>query len=396
MEGGQLWLLNCLNATLDVDSGTRKAAEDALTTAATQPGYGVALAKLIVDKALPLGLRQISSVVLKQYVKHHWQEGEESYVPPTVSAEDKVIIRTLLLQMVDDSYGKIRTAVGMAVASIASFDWPEEWPELMDFLLRYLNEQTDINKVNGALKCLSLFSGDLDDIHVPRLVPILFPSLYMIVSTPQAYGPSMRRAALIILHGCISTLGVMTGVYQSETKALILPMLKAWMEQFALMLSPPVPHENPDDWGIRMEALKTLLQMILNFSKLVLAEFSVVLSPIWNTFVSCLAVYDSSCIRGVQDSFADLADSDGNEEGIEALCTQLLELLLTMVGHPRCSKILKRHVGDVAYFSICYMQMTCEQVDTWSDDANVFAADEEEVLCSCRVSGSILLAFHMI
>eukprot|EP00250_Pteridium_aquilinum_P006987 c16793_g1_i1 orf=84-3179(-) len=391
MEGGQLWLLNCLNATLNVDPGTRKAAEDALTTASTQPGYGVALAQLILDKALPLGLRQLAAVVLKQYVKQHWQEGEDNYRPPTVPSEEKVVIRNLLLQVVDDSYGKIRTAVGMAVASIASCDWPEEWPDLMDLLLRYLNEQTDINKVNGALKCLSLFSGDLDDIHVPQLVPILFPSLFTIVSSSHAYGPPMRRRALIILHGCISTLGVMTGVYQTETKALVAPMLKAWMEQFAMILSPPVPRENPDDWGLRMEALKTLMQLVLNFPKLVLSEFSVILSPLWRTFVSCLEVYESACIQGLQDSFSELADSDGNEQSLESFSVQLLELLVTIVGHPRYNKVIENHLGDVAYFSICYMQMTSEQVETWSSDPNEFVADEDEVICSCRMSGILLL-----
>lgn len=391
MEGGELWLLNCLSATLDVNPGTRKAAEDALETASTQPGYGIALAKLILDKALPLGLRQLAAVVLKQYVKQHWLEGEEKYRPPTVPSEEKIVIRSLLLQVLDDAHGKIRTAVGMAVASIASCDWPEEWPDLMDLLLRYLNEQSDINKVNGALKCLSLFSGDLDDIHVPRLVPILFPSLYMIVSSSHAYGPSMRRRALIILHGCISTLGVMTGVYQSETKALVSPMLKAWMEQFAVILSPPVPQGDPDDWGLRMEALKTLMQLVLNFPKLALSEFSVVLSPLWRTFVSCLEVYESACIQGLHDSFSELADSDGNEQSLESFSVQILELLLTMVGHPRYNKVIQNHLGDLAYSSICYMQMTNEQEETWSSDPNEFVADEDEVLCSCRVSGILLL-----
>ena len=55
---------------------------------------------------------------------------------------------SLLLQVLDDSHGKIRTAVGMAIASIASCDWPEDWPDLMDFLLRYINDQNDINKGN--------------------------------------------------------------------------------------------------------------------------------------------------------------------------------------------------------------------------------------------------------
>lgn len=33
----------------------------------------------------------------------------------------------------------------------------------------------------------------------------------------------------------------------------MVPMLKSWVEQFAIILQPPVDSEDPDDWGIRME-----------------------------------------------------------------------------------------------------------------------------------------------
>lgn len=45
----------------------------------------------------------------------------------------------------------------------------------------------------------------------------------------------------------------MSGAYQQQTKELITPMLKSWMEQFSLILTPPVPSEDADDWGLRME-----------------------------------------------------------------------------------------------------------------------------------------------
>jgi hypothetical protein len=54
----------------------------------------------------------------------------------------------------------------------------------------------------------------------------------------------------------------------------MLPMLKAWMGEIARILSPPVPSENTDDWGLRTEALKVLMRMVENFPKLVAAEFS--------------------------------------------------------------------------------------------------------------------------
>lgn len=39
--------------------------------------------------------------------------------------------------------------------------------------------------VHGALRCLALLSGDMDDKVVPTLVPVLFPCLLTIVSSPQ-------------------------------------------------------------------------------------------------------------------------------------------------------------------------------------------------------------------
>jgi hypothetical protein len=115
----------------------------------------------------------------------------------------------------------------------------------------------------------------------------------------------------------------MSGAYQKQTRALMLPMLKAWMGEIARILSPPVPSENTDDWGLRTEALKVLMRMVENFPKLVAAEFSVVLGPLWQTFVSCLNVYELASIQGTQDSYTGLADSDGSDQSLEAFVIQV-------------------------------------------------------------------------
>ena len=39
--------------------------------------------------------------------------------------------------------------------------------------------------VHGALRCLALFAGDLDDVQLPPLVPVLFPALFAIVTSPD-------------------------------------------------------------------------------------------------------------------------------------------------------------------------------------------------------------------
>lgn len=35
--------------------------------------------------------------------------------------------------------------------------------------------------------------------------------------------------------------------------ALMMPMLKPWMNQFSIILEHPVQPEDPDDWGVKME-----------------------------------------------------------------------------------------------------------------------------------------------
>ena len=41
---------------------------------------------------------------------------------------------------------------------LTTYDWPEDWPDLLPFLPKLINDQTNINGVHGALRCLLLRS----------------------------------------------------------------------------------------------------------------------------------------------------------------------------------------------------------------------------------------------
>ncbi|CAL5350037.1 unnamed protein product [Camellia sinensis] len=412
------------------------------------------------------------AVLLKQFIKKHWQEDEETFEHPVVSSEEKLgkrsgslrannfsgvecpergshvlcehiycwtlrpitaAIRRILLLLLDDSQRKICTAVSMAVASIAHYDWPEDWPDLMPLLLKLISDQTNINgvytskhifldgnplkrvkrghlaeqdkplfndinttpkknlhpvpRVHGALRCLALLSGDLDDTVVPTLVPVLFPCLHTIVSSPQIYDKTLRAKALSIVYSCTAMLGAMSGVYKTETSALISPMVATWMDQFSIIMEPPVQSEDPDDWSIRMEVLKCLNQFVQNFPSLTEMQFMVVMGPLWQTFVSSLRVYERSAIEGTEDSYEGRYDSDGAEQSLESFVIQLFEFLLIIVGSAKLVKVVANNIKELAYYTIAFLQMTEQQVHTWSLDANQYVADEDDNTYSCRISG---------
>ncbi|KAJ4710633.1 importin-9-like [Melia azedarach] len=391
VDQDQQWLLNCLSATLDPNQEVRSFAEASLNQASFQPGFGAALSKVAANREIPFGLRQLAAVLLKHFIKKHWQEGEESFEHPAVSNEEKEVIRRLLLSSLDDSHRKICTAISMALASIASYDWPEDWPDLLPVLLKLITDQTNMNGVHGAVRCLALFSADLDDAAVTKLVPILFPVLHTIVSSPENYDRYLRTKALSIVYSCTAMLGVMSGLYKTEMYALMTPMLKAWMDQFSIILEHPVQPEDPEDWGIKMEVLRCLNQFVLNFSSLTETEFMVVVTPLWQTFVSSLRVYTRSSIEGMEDPYAGRYDSDGAEKSLDSFVIQLLEFLLTIVGNSRLVKVVVSNVRELAYHTIAFLQMTEQQVHTWSIDVNHFLADEDDSTYSCRVSGALLL-----
>lgn len=387
----QQWLINCLSATLDTDHQIRSFAEASLSQASLQPGFGSALAKVAANRDIPLGLRQLAAVLLKQFIKKHWQEDEETFEQPLASGEEKAIIRRLLLSSLDDSHKKICTAVGMAVASIAHYDWPEEWPELLPLLLKLINDQSSMNGVHGALRCLALLSGDLDDTVVPTLVPVLFPCLYTVVSSPQIYDKNLRAKALSVVYSCISMLGTMSGVYKTETGALLNPMIPTWMDQFSKILEHPVQSEDPDDWCLRMEVLKCLNQFVQNFPSLTYMQFMVIGGPLWQTFTSSLSVYERSSVEGIDDPYEGRYDSDGAEQSLESFVIQMFEFLLTVVGTPKLAKVMENNLKELAYYAIAFLQITEQQVHAWSLDANQYVADEDENTYSCRVSGALLL-----
>ncbi|CAM9002766.1 unnamed protein product [Rhodiola kirilowii] len=388
IDQDQQWLLNCLNATFDPKQEVRSFAEASLNQASLQPGFGAALAKVAANTELQFGL---PAVLLKQFVKKHWKEDDESFEPPLVSRDEKETIRHHLLLSLDDPHRKICTAISMAVGSIASYDWPEEWPDLLPFLLKLVSDQSNINGVHGALRCLDLLSADMDDSIVPKLVPMLFPSLHRIVSSPQLYEISVRTKALSIIYSCTSMLGVMSGVYKTETRSLMSSMLKPWMEQFSIILQHPVQSEDPDDWNIKLEVLKCLNQFSQNFPSLMEVEFIVIAGPLWQTVISSLKVYELSAIEGNEDPFEGRYDSDGAEKTLESFVIQVFELLLTLVGSSKLVKIIANNLKELAYYTIAFLQMTQQQIHAWSMDANQYVADEDEINYNCRASGALLL-----
>ena len=117
----------------------------------------------------PFGLRQLAALLLKQHIKHHWTPEAKHFQPPVVGDDEKAALRRDLVAGLADSEGKMRVAIGMAIAGIAKWDVPTAWPDLLGQLIGAIRERRDGNAVHGAVRCLAMFVDELDDAQVEQV-----------------------------------------------------------------------------------------------------------------------------------------------------------------------------------------------------------------------------------
>jgi hypothetical protein len=56
----------------------------AVRRGAPPPGFGTSLAQVTLTAEQPFGVRQLAGVILKNFIKQHWQEGTRHFVAPEV------------------------------------------------------------------------------------------------------------------------------------------------------------------------------------------------------------------------------------------------------------------------------------------------------------------------
>mmetsp|Transcript_4368 Transcript_4368/g.6740 ORF Transcript_4368/g.6740 Transcript_4368/m.6740 type:complete len:773 (+) Transcript_4368:41-2359(+) len=71
-------------------------------------------------------------------------------------------------------------------------------------------------------------------------------------------------------------------------------------------------------------------------------------------------------------------DSDGELTGPDILMAQLFEFILTLINVRQYRKLIKPHLTDLVTLAIGYMQMSSEQMESWTFDANIYVAEDDE------------------
>ncbi|XP_064632245.1 importin-9-like [Lineus longissimus] len=382
-------LFESLTAILSPMQEVRTAGEEQIKALEVTEEFGVFLAEFVVDRSGPLAVRQLSSVLLKQYVEAHWSRHSEKFRSPETSDAAKKEIRRILPHGLGESISKVRSSVAYAVSAIAHWDWPEEWPDLLKILMESLTNG-DVNAVHGAMRVLSEFCREVTDTQMPQVAPVILPEMFKIFMHADRYSIRTRSRAVDIVNTCADLIGTMSELHRNAAKQLLFPVLPQFTE--ALVEALRIPDGPTSDSGLKMEILKALTTLLKNFPKFMNQYLSQVLAPVWKTLEESVNIYVGTVVNDTEDH-DDVVDSDGEILGFESLVFSVFEFIHGLIDTSKFRNIVKKYLDQLVYFVILYMQITEEQVKKWTQNPDQFVEDEDDdtFSYSVRISAQDLL-----
>jgi hypothetical protein len=180
-----------------------------------------------------------------------------------VPAADRVTIKKGLPSLLGSAHSKIRTTVSQVIATIASYDFPEQWPELLPGLLQCLASDSSAHVVQGALRCVELISEDVIEVvqaipvlthgslvapftptHIPHpcvvCVQSLFPVLLKILTAAKPYPERTQMRTLAVYRKTAVSLLHMREEQKMSTvmQQYLVPTLSGWLSAIVRLIDP--------------------------------------------------------------------------------------------------------------------------------------------------------------
>ncbi|KAH9947043.1 Cse1-domain-containing protein [Amylocystis lapponica] len=135
-----------------LNPSTRKQAEQSLQTLSAQPGFLSHLLRLVLEQPQDRAVRLAGSVYLKNVTKTRWEDEEM----PVADADKDALRNELIPAMIALSNAAdktMRAQVAEAISLVASADFPDRWPDLIDklvFSLSSTNYEVNIGVLETA------------------------------------------------------------------------------------------------------------------------------------------------------------------------------------------------------------------------------------------------------
>jgi hypothetical protein len=134
-----------------------KAGEQQLKVWENEKGFYTALASVIKESGIDPSVRWMAITYIKNGVERYWRPG----APNGITDEEKAVIRSTLLQCLEEPVQQVSTQLAVLMARIARLDCPERWPDLLPHLTKGVQsanpllQKCSLNAMKHVIKTLA-------------------------------------------------------------------------------------------------------------------------------------------------------------------------------------------------------------------------------------------------
>jgi hypothetical protein len=232
-----------LATTQAASDAPRKQAELQLQSLWSRPEYALALVAIASHDGIAHNIRQAALLALKQFVLACWSPTFDEFKGQVLVPDDnKRRIREALLELATSEQleRRVKASASYVVSKIASSDFPEEWPDLLQKLMQIIPNGSE-GQVHGALKVLSeLVDDSFNDDTFFRVAQDLVKVIYD-VAINESRKPTLRALAVSVFRGCFDILEMVMEDHKAEVKAFAEEVLNQWQPFFIGVMKTKLP-----------------------------------------------------------------------------------------------------------------------------------------------------------
>ena len=294
----------------------------------------------------------------------------------------KGVIKQRIFTLLGTDQKQIRIAAAYALASIASCEYPEQYPSLLVDLASLIRSGSR-HAVHGAMRVLVDFvKADLTEHQLIPVAQELLPLLLQIFKSPQLYTDSTRALTVSVLRQCIITLDMVRESYPEASRETAQAIIPVWLDAFIELLNTPSHNETKSQWGIRFEIVKTITSIFSSFKSSVierlpdLIKISIAhLNDLLPIFIDN-QVYDTQLFSQIE------GEEDDDGATVEELVCPIVDLISGFTNVKQGKIVFEDQnlniIPVAVRLALEWGQMTVEEEETWAADPNAFVDDEED------------------
>lgn len=344
-----------LQATRSSDKILRGEAETQIETLiqSQQSEFLSALINVAANSTSEISDCQSALLVLKNCIEKYWSPGFEQFVGPPLSHETRHLVRAGLLRLLSlVENQKIQNACALVISRIAGLEYPEQWPDLVEQTVQYLNSSPTSTLALGGLalfKELLLESFREEDFMLYGENAL--QCLLRICENSTTDG--VRLSAVQCFHECITFLLMGDDDHLPHLEVMAARFIPKWCERFRLLLREEL--YNP---GLINEIVDSLREVDSAFPQILAPE----LPNLFAVAQDLLTLYHGTITTESKSNLAFILDI----------------ALQNSVAQKQCLST----EAQVAQFTTLLLDLSTisdELADQWVEDYNEFVSSELEL-----------------